>query len=276
MSPETSGTPADTGVPKADRIEVERHGGVAVIALNRPEVHNAMDDALRGELVDMLDWAARDDAVRAVVLTGRGRSFCAGGDIAAMQERLEAPIGKVAINGWQRQRRTHGAITQLHGLAKPTVAAVNGAAAGLGCDLALCCDFIVASEHARFAMSYVLRGLIPDGGGMYFLPRRVGLARAKELIFSGRRVDAAEALELGMVDQVAAADGLIEDAVAVAARMTAGSPVAVALSKAILDQSFELPMEQLFALGRQAQAICYTTDEHRDAVNDFLNNRKRS
>ena len=273
MAPEEPGTPAEAGVPTADRIEVERHGGVALIALNRPDVHNAMDDALRGELVDILDWAAQDDAVRAVVLTGRGRSFCAGGDIAAMQERLKAPIGTVAINGWQRQRRTHGAITQLHGLTKPTIAAVNGAAVGLGCDLALCCDFIIASEYAKFVMSYVLRGLIPDGGGLYFLPRRVGIARAKELIFSARRVEAEEALRIGLVDQLASADKLLEDAIALAESMIVGSSVAVALSKSILDQSFELPMDQLFALGRQAQAICYTTDEHRDAVNDFLNKR---
>ena len=274
MAPEEPGTPAEAGVPTADRIEVERHGGVALVALNRPDVHNAMDDALRGELVDILDWAAQDDAVRAVVLTGRGRSFCAGGDIAAMQERLKAPIGTVAINGWQRQRRTHGAITQLHGLTKPTIAAVNGAAVGLGCDLALCCDFIIASEYAKFVMSYVLRGLIPDGGGLYFLPRRVGIARAKELIFSARRVEAEEALRIGLVDQLASADKLLDDAIALAESMIVGSSVAVALSKSILDQSFELPMDQLFALGRQAQAICYTTDEHRDAVNDFLNKRK--
>jgi enoyl-CoA hydratase/carnithine racemase len=274
VAPEEPGTPAEAGVPTADRIEVERHGGVALVALNRPDVHNAMDDALRGELVDILDWAAQDDAVRAVVLTGRGRSFCAGGDIAAMQERLKAPIGTVAINGWQRQRRTHGAITQLHGLTKPTIAAVNGAAVGLGCDLALCCDFIIASEYAKFVMSYVLRGLIPDGGGLYFLPRRVGIARAKELIFSARRVEAEEALRIGLVDQLASADKLLDDAIALAESMIVGSSVAVALSKSILDQSFELPMDQLFALGRQAQAICYTTDEHRDAVNDFLNKRK--
>jgi enoyl-CoA hydratase/carnithine racemase len=274
LAPGKSGPPGDSSVPTADRIEIERHGGVAVIALNRPDVLNAMDDALRGELVDVIDWAAQDEKVRAIVLTGRGRSFCAGGDIAAMQERLKAPIGTVAINGWQRQRRTHGAITQLHGFTKPTIAAVNGAAAGLGCDLALCCDFIIASEYAKFVMSYVLRGLIPDGGGLYFLPRRVGMARAKELIFSARRVDAEEALRIGMVDQLTSADKLLEDAVALADSMTKGSSVAVALSKSILDQSFELPMDQLFALGRQAQAICYTTDEHREAVNDFLNKRK--
>jgi len=274
VAPDQPEAPAGTDVPKADHIEIEQRSGIAVIALNRPDVLNAMDDSMRGDLVTAIDWAAQDNSVRAVVLTGRGRSFCAGGDIAAMQERLQAPIGTVAINGWQRQRRTHGAVTQLHGLTKPTVAAVNGAAAGLGCDLALCCDFIIASEYAKFVMSYVLRGLIPDGGGMYFLPRRVGLARAKELIFSARRVDSEEALKIGMIDQLSTADNLLDDAVALADSMTVGSSAAVALSKSILDQSFELPMDELFALGRQAQAICYTTDEHRNAVNDFLNKRK--
>jgi enoyl-CoA hydratase/carnithine racemase len=265
----------DAEKPDPDRIEIEQRGAVAIVALNRPDVHNAMDDALRSELVHVLDWVARDEAVKAMVLTGRGRSFCAGGDISAMKERLDAPAGRVAINGWQRQRRTHGAVTLLHGLTKPTIAAVNGAAAGLGCDMALCCDFIIAADRAKFAMSYVLRGLIPDGGGLYFLPRRVGLARAKELIFSGRRVEAQEALAMGMIDSISDGETLLEDAVAMAESMTAGSPVAVALSKSILDQSFELPMEQVFALGRQAQAICYTTDEHHDAVNDFLKKRDR-
>lgn len=263
-----------TGLPMSDRIEIEQREGVAIIALNRPEVHNAMDDELREELVKVIDWAGLDDKVEAIVLTGRGRSFCAGGDIGAMKERLEAPTGQVAINGWQRQRRTHGTITQIHSLTKPTVAAVNGAAAGLGCDMALCCDFIVASENAKFAMSYILRGLIPDGGGLYFLPRRVGLARAKELIFSGRRIEAQEALEIGLADMVINPGDLIDEAVALAQSMTIGSNVAMALSKSILDQSFELPMEQLFALGRQAQAICYTSDEHHDAVTAFLDKRK--
>lgn len=261
--------------PTPDRIEIEQRGHIAIVALNRPDVHNAMDDALRGELVDVINWVSSDDTIRAMVLTGRGRSFCAGGDISAMKERLDAPAGRVAINGWQRQRRTHSAVTLLHGLTKPTVAAVNGAAAGLGCDMALCCDFVVAADSAKFAMSYVLRGLIPDGGGLYFLPRRVGLARAKELIFSGRRVEAEEALSIGMIDAVSSDENLLDEAVAIAERMTAGSPVAVALSKSILDQSFELPMDQVFALGRQAQAICYTTDEHHDAVNDFLQKRGR-
>ena len=262
--------------PSPQRIEIEERDGIAIVAFNRPDVRNAIDDSMRNEFGEVLDWVAREESVRAMVLTGRGKSFCAGGDIAAMQERLKAPVGKIAINGWQRQRRTHHAVADLHGLAKPTVAAVNGAAAGLGCDIALCCDFIVASKpHASFVMSYVMRGLIPDGGGLYFLPRRVGLQRAKEMIFSARKVDADEALAIGLADQLCEPDRLLDDAVDLARRMSVGSADAVALSKTILDQTFELQAEQVFALGAQAQAICYTTEAHRMSVDDFIGKRSR-
>lgn len=268
-------TDKDISPPTADHIDVEMRGGAAIVTLNRPEVRNAIDDAMRGDLMAIMDWANREDSVRALVLTGKGKAFCAGGDIAAMKERLAAPQGKVALNGWKRQRRTHHAVTMVHELSIPTIAAVNGPAAGLGCDLALCCDFIVASRESFFTMSYVMRGLIPDGGGMYFLPRRVGLARAKELIFSARRVPAEEALEIGMIEQIAEPNRLLDDAVAMAESMTGGSPGAVALSKSILDQTFELSMEEVFALGCQAQAICYTTDYHQESVNAFLDKSKK-
>lgn len=251
-------------------IELAIQDGVATVALNRPEVRNAIDDATRAELIGVLEQVAGDDAVRAVIVTGRGTAFCSGGDIAGMKERLKAPPGAVAFNGWTRQKRTHQAVAALHGMGKPTIAAVNGAASGLGCDLALCCDFIVASDQANFAMSFILRGLVPDGGGLYFLPRRVGLARAKELIFSGRRVEAKEALEIGLADRVVPGDRLLAEAQAFARSMTQGSAPALALTKAILDKSFELTEEQALALGRQAQAIAYTTDAHRDAVQAFL------
>ena len=123
-------------------------------------------------------------------------------------------------------------------------------------------------------MSYVLRGLIPDGGGMYFLPRRVGLARAKELIFSGRMIDAHEALRINMIESVSDPDRLIDDAVAMAQSMTVGSADALALTKSIMNESFESTAEEIFALGSQAQGICYTTDSHRKAVSAFLDKRK--
>jgi enoyl-CoA hydratase/carnithine racemase len=251
-------------------LQMHIDDGVAVITLNRPDVRNAIDDEMRQEFVAMLDQVSRDDAISALVLTGAGKAFCAGGDIRAMRERMGAPAGQVAFNGWSRQQRTHHAVAALHNLPKPTIAAVNGPATGLGCDLALCCDFVMAAETATFAMTYILRGLIPDGGGMYFLPRRVGLARAKELIYTGRTVPAPEAHALGMADRLAPPDALLRQACDWARTLGAGSGAALALSKSILNQTFELSAEQVFALGSQAQAICYTTEAHQASVAAFL------
>jgi len=258
---------ADTA---AANLLLELREGVALLTLNRPSVRNAMDDALRSELLAAIAGVAHDPAVRALVVTGSPPAFCAGGDVRGMRERLQVPPGQVAFNGWNRMQRIHEAVAALHELPKPTIAAVNGPASGLGCDLALCCDFIVASEAATFAMSYVLRGLIPDGGGMYFLPRRVGLARAKDLIFSGRTVAAAEAQAIGMVERVCAPEQLLPQALAWAGELGRGSPAALALAKSIMNQSFEQTMDDVFARGSQAQAICYTTDEHRQSVAAFL------
>ncbi len=251
-------------------ILTEVENGIATVTLNRPEVRNAIDDAMRIDLIAALDALGRDSAVRAVVLTGAGKGFCSGGDVKAMMQRMAEPATDLAINGWRRQQRTHHAVAALHALGKPTIAAVNGAATGLGCDIALCCDFIIASDAASFAMSYIRRGLIPDGGGMYFLPRRVGLARAKELIFTGRVVTPAEALTLGMIERVTTPDQLLVDARAWADELSQGSSAALALGKAILDQTFEATIDQVFAAGSQAQAICYTTAEHHASVNAFL------
>ena len=242
---------------------------VAVVTLNRPDVRNAIDDATRVTLIETLEALGADEDVQAVILTGAGSAFCAGGDIRGMRERLNAPVGRVGYNGWKRQKSTHRAIHAVHNLDKPTIAAVNGPASGLGCDLAFACDFVIAGPSASFTMAYLKRGLIPDGGGLYFLPRRVGLARAKELIYSARKVEADEALAIGMADRLAGGD-LIGEAKSWAAELTVGSPIALALAKSILNRSLDLPIEQVFALGGEAQSICYATDEHRDAVQAFL------
>ena len=256
-------------------VELTVEDKVAIVTLNRPEVRNAINDALRAELVALLERVAADEGVRAVVLTGKGKAFCAGGDITGMKERLKAPVGQVAFNGWRRQGQTHKSVALLHGMPKVVIAAVNGAAAGLGCDMALACDFILASEQAVFTMSFVKRGLVSDGGGMYFLPRRVGLPRAKELIFTGRLVDAKEALAIRLADRVTSSDMLIADAVAWARELSQASSASIAFSKAILDRTFESTEEQIFALGREAQAVCYTTAEHRDAITAFLEKTAR-
>ncbi len=252
------------------RIEITHAQGVATIALNRPDKRNAMNDEMRSQLIEALEATAADKAVRALVITGNGKGFCAGGDIAGMEARMKAPAGEIAFNGWSRQLRVHHCVGLLHLMPKPVIAAVNGPAAGLGADLALSCDFVVASHGACFTWSYIHRGLVPDGGGLYFLPRRVGLARAKELIFGGRKVEAEEALRLGIADRLAAPENLLAEAQAWARELSAGSPAALALGKTILNQSFEMTAEQIFAQGSQAQGICYTSQEHRSSVTAFL------
>lgn len=251
-------------------IDLQVQSGIATIRLNRPEKRNAMSDDMRTEFIDALERVAGDKSIRALVLTGNGKGFCAGGDVAGMERRMQAPLGEVGFNGWSRQQRVHHTVSLLHTMPKPTIAAVNGAASGLGADTALSCDFIIASEAASFTWSYIHRGLIPDGGGMYFLPRRVGLAKAKELIFSGRKVDAEEALKLGIADRMSSAEALVADAQAWAAELSKGSATALALGKTILNQTFELSANQVFGQGSQAQGICYTSSEHRDAVMAFL------
>lgn len=251
-------------------LDYQVENAIATITFNRPDKRNAMSDDMRSEFIEALETVAADKAIKALVLTGAGKGYCAGGDISGMEKRMNAPAGEVGFNGWHRQQRVHHTQALLHTMPKPVIAAVNGAASGLGADTAMACDFVIASEWASFAWSYVLRGIIPDGGGMYFLPRRVGLAKAKELIFTGRQVKVDEALALGIVDRKASAETLLADAKAWATELSQASSTALALTKTILNQSFELSSHDVFAQGSQAQGICYTSSEHRASVQAFL------
>jgi enoyl-CoA hydratase/carnithine racemase len=251
-------------------ILTEVTGRVAVITLNRPRARNAMDDAMRETLRGELEALNANRDVRVIILTGAGSAFCAGGDIKSMQQRLEQPAGQVAINGWRRQHRTGAFVTTLANCEQVTIAAVNGPAMGLGLDVALACDFIVAAPEAKFAASFVKRGLIPDGGGLYFLPRRIGLQLTKELIFSGRTVEADEALRINLVDRLAEPGKLLDATHEYAAQFTENSRAAIALMKSVVNRSFETSFELIAAQGRAAQAISYTTDEHHESVEQFL------
>jgi enoyl-CoA hydratase/carnithine racemase len=257
-------------------LEMAVDAGIATITFNRPDKRNAMSDDMRSEFIHALERTASDKAIRALVITGAGKGFCAGGDIAGMEKRMSAPTGEIAFNGWHRQQRVHHTQTLLHTMPKPTIAAVNGSASGLGADTALACDFLIGSEYANFAWSYINRGIIPDGGGMYLLPRRVSLSMAKQLIFSGRRVEADEALTLGILDRKTTATNLVTDAQAWAAELSQGSGTALALSKTILNETYESTANQVFAQGSQAQGICYTSTEHRNAVLEFLAVNKKN
>jgi enoyl-CoA hydratase/carnithine racemase len=259
----------------SDVLIRENEGAITTLTLNRPRARNAISDELREALLAALGEVTADPGVRVVILTGNGKSFCAGGDVTSMQERLQAPAGQVGIEGWRRQQRT-GVLTQtLHQLGAVTIAAVQGHAVGLGLDLALACDFVVAGPQAIFASSFVHRGLVPDGGGMYYLPRRVGLQKAKELMYSGRSVDAAEGKAIGIVDVLGTEGDLMTEARAYAGQFTGQPRAAIMLMKSIVNRTFEQSLESITALGAQAQAICYTTDEHRASVADFLAARRQ-
>lgn len=247
-----------------------REGSVAILTLSRPEARNALNDPARRAVIAACERLGADPSVKAVVVTGAGPAFCAGGDIKAMGARLEAGPGEIAAAGWQSQALTQELIATLVRLPKPTIAAVNGPAAGLGCDLALACDLIIAAPRASFAMSYIRMGLVPDGGGLYLLPRRIGLPRAKELIFSGRTVRQEEALAIGLADRAGGEETLVDEAVAWATELSGGSPLALALGKTILNGSLEATLDNVFERGRTAQAMCYTSDAHREAVTAFL------
>ena len=253
-----------------ETLRFERSGEVATITFARPEKRNAISACMIDELIAALDQAEAANS-RAVIITGEGKAFCAGMDLEDLQRLAQ----QSPAQNLEDSRRMARMFLRIRAHPQPVIAAVNGAAAGLGCDMALACDFILASEQAVFTMSFVKRGLVSDGGGMYFLPRRVGLPRAKELMFTGRLVDAKEALAIRLADRVTSPDMLIADAVAWARELSQASSASIAFSKAILDRTFESTEEQIFALGREAQAVCYTTAEHRDAVTAFLEKTAR-
>src|SRR6185503_11204300 len=206
-------------------IESSVRDHVAAITLNRPEKLNAFTGTMREDLLAALESAERNQTVRVVVLTGAGRAFCAGGDVEYMSELQQrgdvASFRKLLDAG-------RDVVLQIANMEKPVIAAVNGVAAGAGCNLALACDYRIASDAAKFAESFVRIGLHPDWAGTWFLPRLAGYGRAFELMLSGRTIDAAEALEIGIVDRVVAAASFADEVAALARTFADAPPVAAA------------------------------------------------
>ncbi|MCC7461541.1 MAG: enoyl-CoA hydratase/isomerase family protein [Gammaproteobacteria bacterium] len=263
-----------THLPSFATLQLRVEQGIAILSLDRPGARNAIDDAMREDLRQAVDHVSGDAAIRGLLLTGAGSVFCSGGDIRGMQERLSQG-SRAGELGWRRQREFHETLGRLFHLDRPTVAAVNGPAYGLGLDLALTCDLVFMSTTATTAASFVKRGLVPDGGGMFHLPRRVGLSRAKELIFSGRNVEPDEALAIGLADRVLPAEELLPAALSWLRSCANHSALAQGLAKGILNRSHELGFEQVNMLGSQAQACCYASPAHQESIRDFLAERER-
>jgi enoyl-CoA hydratase/carnithine racemase len=260
--------------PVLDTLDFEIDGQIVVLTLNRPQARNAIDDGMRADLKRAMDAIADDESVRGLILTGAGAAFCSGGDIKGMEERLEqgARAGEL---GWWRQKDFHETLAKLFHLGKPTLAAVNGPAFGLGLDLALTCDFLFLSDAAQVAANFVRRGLVSDGGGFFHLPRRVGIARAKDLLFSGRTIDAREALEISLADRVLPVAELIGEAKTFLRGFADHPATAQAMAKSILNRSLDLGFEEINMLASQAQAFCYSSPDHQDSVREFLAERER-
>jgi 2-(1,2-epoxy-1,2-dihydrophenyl)acetyl-CoA isomerase len=241
--------------------------GILTLTLNRPDVLNALDIPQWQELADAFAHARDDPAVRAVVITGAGRAFSAGADIGGMRER------RSAAQQTERLALINNAVGMLATLPKPTIAAVNGVAAGVSTSLALACDLMIAAESASFTFSWIRLGLVADGGGSWLLTRLVGPRRAKELILSARRLPAGEAHAWGLVNELVPDGQACGRALALARELLAFSPHALRLSKALIDQSLTAAFDEQLAAETAAQAQCVETEEFHAAVAAFLSRR---
>jgi enoyl-CoA hydratase/carnithine racemase len=249
----------------------EVQDGIATLTLNRPDRLNALGDTLREELYDALVSTSADPEVRVMILTGAGKGFCAGGDVKAMDEARERGTPRPLAEKIAPARDQ--TLLAMREARQPIIAAVNGAAAGAGMNLALGCDLRIASSAARFAQAFVKRGLHPDWGGTYFLPRLVGMAKACELIFTGDIIDAAEALRLGIVSQVVAPEALMATAYALARRIAAGPPVAIRLAKRSLYHNADVDLRSALEVETFAQNICLDTEDAREGIRAFVEKR---
>jgi enoyl-CoA hydratase/carnithine racemase len=249
----------------------EAKDGVATLTLNRPERMNALGDTLREDFLDAITRTAADPDVRVMIVTGSGKAFCAGGDVKAMNEAKETGRERPLLDKIAPSRdRT---LLAMRDAPQPIIAAINGAAAGAGMNLALGCDLRLASTAAKFSQAFVKRGLHPDWGGTYFLPRVVGMARAAEMIFTGEVIDAAEALKLGIVSRVVAPEELLTTVTALARRIAAGPPMAIRLAKHSLYANAERDLKAALEGETFAQNICFETEDAREGIRAFVEKR---
>lgn len=253
-----------------DSLLVERADGVVTCTLNRPEKKNALTGEMWLGLTALFDEVAENPDDRVLVITGAGDGFCSGADLGnSGNDSRRGPAAALA-----GMRIVGRAALRLHELAKPTIAAVNGVAAGAGCNLALGCDLIVASDRARFSEIFSKRGLVVDFGGSWLLPRLVGMHRAKELVLLADVIDAREAERIGLVNRVVPHDSFLAETQELAQRLAHLPPLALAMSKRLLDQGPSVSMAEAIESENAAQVLVSTSRDTAEAVLAFLEHRE--
>ena len=252
-----------------ETIKYGVHDGLATITLARPDKRNAINAQMFTELGDAADRAANDPGIRVVLVTGEGQAFCAGIDVLLLNQ-LSGTRGARFRSFVRTAQRPYYLLASMD---KPTVAAVRGHAVGAGFQLALACDLRIAAEDVRFAMLEVRFGLIPDLGGLHRLSRLIGPSRTKEIVWTGRRLEAEESERLGLVNRVVSADTLQKEAEAYARELVTAPPLPVSLSKTLIGRGHETSLETSLERDGQAQAACIESEDHREAVEAYLEKR---
>ena len=255
-----------------ETIILEKEEGVATITFNRPERLNAFNSQMIDEFMDVLKDCGSDEGVRVVVITGAGQAFCSGADVEWFSELIEQRRGGIEVAEIMPSMFEDLPLI-LGGMVKPTIAAINGDAVGLGFTTALACDIRIASDSARMGAIFVRMGVIPECGSTYLLPRVVGIAKALELVLTARMVDANEAKEIGLVNQVVVADDLKSATMRMAGRIAGWPPVAVQIAKRGLYQGLATDLHTQVQFESFGLGICYRTEDHAEAVKAFLEKR---
>lgn len=257
-----------------DLVVVEIEGPVARLTLNRPDSLNALGAPGDGDAVAAAcERVNADMAVRCAVLTGAGRAFSAGGDVKAMREREGAFAGGGSDIRRAYRRNIHRIVQALYHLEVPLIAAVNGPAVGLGCDVACMADIRIAAADARFGVTFLKLGLIPGDGGAWLLPRTVGMSRAAEMLFTGDIVDAATAERWGLVSRVVAPEALMDEAMSLAGRIARQPPHALRMAKTLLRQGQVASYDTLMEMSAAAQGLAHVSGDHREGVEALLEKR---
>jgi enoyl-CoA hydratase/carnithine racemase len=256
-----------------ETIVFEKTDGVAVITLNRPDNLNALNDAMQADLMTVFDDIAKDDGVRVVVITGAGRAFSAGADI---RQRFLDPIEKSKageVNMALVETFTRVGVAAIRRIEQPIIASINGAAVGFGCTLSLTCDLRIASDKSRFGLGFVRLGVTPEFGSTYYLPRIVGVAKSLELLFTGKIIDAVEAKEIGLVNQVVPADELEAVSMKMAKTIAKAPPMSIRMIKRGIYQGMENDADTQVLWEHLVFTRARQTEDHEEGVRSFLEKR---